>query len=170
MAWTDERVATLKKLWADGLSASQIAKQLGGVTRNAVIGKVQRLNLPGRATPSRPNRKFKKPNAPKQSKGNGSSEQATPSSQSVALVSDPVALPDGELVTVLTIKDSMCKWPIGHPNNADFRFCGAKTHNGGQYCEGHASMAYQPRQKRRRKASDVQAALDSIAATRRSNF
>jgi GcrA cell cycle regulator len=54
MSWTDERVSALKKLWAEGHSASQIAKQLGGVTRNAVIGKVHRLGLSGRATPSRP--------------------------------------------------------------------------------------------------------------------
>ena len=54
MGWTDERVELLKKLWQDGLSASQIAKQLGGVTRNAVIGKVHRLGLSGRATPSKP--------------------------------------------------------------------------------------------------------------------
>ena len=56
MGWTDERVELLKKLWQDGLSASQIAKQLGGVTRNAVIGKVHRLGLSGRATPSKPAR------------------------------------------------------------------------------------------------------------------
>ena len=56
MGWTDDRVANLKKLWLDGLSASQIAKQLGGVTRNAVIGKVHRLGLSGRAAPSQPSR------------------------------------------------------------------------------------------------------------------
>ena len=56
LSWTDERVAALKKLWLDGLSASQIAKQLGGVTRNAVIGKVHRLGLSGRAAPSQPRR------------------------------------------------------------------------------------------------------------------
>ena len=62
MGWTDERVENLKKLWQDGLSASQIAKQLGGVTRNAVIGKVHRLGLSGRATPSKPARPvFKAP-------------------------------------------------------------------------------------------------------------
>src|SRR5947199_4794757 len=62
MGWTDERVALLKKLWLDGLSASQIAKQLGGVTRNAVIGKVHRLGLSGRAAPSQPTRTvFKAP-------------------------------------------------------------------------------------------------------------
>src|ERR1700761_7591782 len=65
MGWTDERVELLKKLWQDGLSASQIAKQLGGVTRNAVIGKVHRLGLSGRATPSKPARKvFKAPRPP----------------------------------------------------------------------------------------------------------
>jgi len=66
MGWTDERVETLKKLWLDGLSASQIAKQLGGVTRNAVIGKVHRLGLSGRAAPSHPSRPtFKTPRPPR---------------------------------------------------------------------------------------------------------
>src|SRR5687768_18583958 len=66
MGWTDERVELLKKLWQDGLSASQIAKQLGGVTRNAVIGKVHRLGLSGRATPSKPQRTvFKAPRPPR---------------------------------------------------------------------------------------------------------
>ena len=66
MGWTDERVDTLKKLWLDGLSASQIAKQLGGVTRNAVIGKVHRLGLSGRATPSQPTRTaYKAPRPPR---------------------------------------------------------------------------------------------------------
>src|SRR6185369_10042196 len=64
MGWTDERVETLKKLWLDGLSASQIAKQLGGVTRNAVIGKVHRLGLSGRAAPSQPTRPAFKPARP----------------------------------------------------------------------------------------------------------
>ena len=66
MGWTDERVELLKKLWLDGLSASQIAKQLGGVTRNAVIGKVHRLGLSGRAAPSQPSRPtFKAPRPPR---------------------------------------------------------------------------------------------------------
>src|SRR6201996_4163483 len=64
MGWTDERVELLKKLWQDGLSASQIAKQLGGVTRNAVIGKVHRLGLSGRAAPSQPARPTFKPARP----------------------------------------------------------------------------------------------------------
>src|SRR5580704_12581112 len=66
MGWTEERVELLKKLWLEGLSASQIAKQLGGVTRNAVIGKVHRLGLSGRATPSQPSRPtFKAPRPPR---------------------------------------------------------------------------------------------------------
>ncbi|WP_040308565.1 GcrA family cell cycle regulator, partial [Asticcacaulis biprosthecium] len=64
MSWTDERVETLKKLWQEGHSASQIAKQLGGVTRNAVIGKVHRLGLSGRAAPSQPTRPLYKPSRP----------------------------------------------------------------------------------------------------------
>ncbi|MGH7010724.1 MAG: GcrA family cell cycle regulator, partial [Caulobacteraceae bacterium] len=73
MGWTDERVETLKKLWLDGLSASQIAKHLGGVTRNAVIGKVHRLGLSGRATPSQPSRTlFKTPRPPRPAVSSGS--------------------------------------------------------------------------------------------------
>src|SRR5215472_15870446 len=65
MGWTDERVEVLKKLWLEGLSASQIAKQLGGVTRNAVIGKVHRLGLSGRAAPSQPSRPVYRPQRPR---------------------------------------------------------------------------------------------------------
>src|SRR3954469_1053006 len=88
MSWTDERVSTLKKLWLDGLSASQIAKQLGGVTRNAVIGKVHRLGLSGRAAPSQPTRPaFKAPRP---------ARAATPVAHAPAprrLVAEPVAQP-----------------------------------------------------------------------------
>lgn len=159
MAWTDERVEQLKKLWSEGLSASQIAKQLGGVTRNAVIGKVHRLGLSGRATPSRPARRTVKPARPR-------TTTATTAPASV----EPAVLPSGEFATVLTLRDSMCKWPIGDPASSSFRFCGRKTGADHTYCEAHADMAYQPSQKRRRRNSDAAAALDAIAATRRYNF
>jgi len=176
MAWTDDRVEELKKLWADGLSASQIAKQLGGVTRNAVIGKVHRLGLSGRATPSRPARRPSKPSRPRTAPSTASSPVRTPRPAPVARPDTPPApvepkvLPSGELATVLTLKESMCKWPLGDPSQASFRFCGRNTPSGNAYCEAHANMAYQPSQKRRRRTSDANAALDSIAATRRYNF
>ena len=90
MGWTDERVETLKKLWLDGLSASQIAKSLGGVTRNAVIGKVHRLGLSGRATPSQPARTtFKAPRPARPAQPQAPRRVAAPVSQSQSPV--PVA-------------------------------------------------------------------------------
>ena len=176
MAWTDERVEELKKLWSDGLSASQIAKQLGGVTRNAVIGKVHRLGLSGRATPSRPARRTVKPSRPRATTTATAPARAverpapsTPPAATPAPV-EPAVLPSGEFATVLTLRESMCKWPIGDPSQSEFRFCGRKTETGQAYCTAHSDMAYQPSQKRRRRTSDANAALDSIAATRRFNF
>ncbi|MCR9127902.1 MAG: GcrA cell cycle regulator [Alphaproteobacteria bacterium] len=188
MAWTEERVETLKKLWADGLSASQIAKQLGGVTRNAVIGKVHRLGLSGRAAPSRPTRRpapqrpaarKAKPAAAAQAK---TQPTASPKPSPVreikaAAPAQPVApkeaqrLPSGEYATVLTLREGMCKWPIGDPADTEFRFCGRHSGVGNAYCEAHAQMAYQPQAKRRRKPSDdARAVLDSLQSARRVNF
>ncbi|MCW5723360.1 MAG: GcrA cell cycle regulator [Maricaulaceae bacterium] len=175
MSWTDERVEMLKKLWADGLSASQIAKQIGGVTRNAVIGKVHRLGLSGRATPSRPVRRIARPAPrprPAASPGvNGvRAERPAAPAEPPPPPLEPEMLPNGEYATVMTLKDSMCKWPIGDPASAEFRFCGRRTSPGDAYCEAHARLAYQPQQKRRRRDSDAVAALDAISATRRINF
>ena len=179
MAWTDERVEELKKLWSEGLSASQIAKQLGGVTRNAVIGKVHRLGLSGRATPSRPARRTVKPSRPRTTTNASSPATARATSPARPAAStpapttapvEPAVLPSGEFATVLTLRDSMCKWPIGDPAQAEFRFCGRKTDAGHAYCDAHSDMAYQPSQRRRRRTSDASAALDAIAATRRYNF
>ena len=126
MAWTDERVEQLKKLWSEGLSASQIAKQLGGVTRNAVIGKVHRLGLSGRATPSRPARRTVKPSRPRTTTASTAptprpaarpSPSASPAPQAPAPV-EPAVLPSGEFATVLTLRDSMCKWPIRPRRNS----------------------------------------------------
>jgi GcrA cell cycle regulator len=147
MAWTDERVELLKKLWQDGLSASQIARQMGDVTRNAVIGKVHRLGLSGRANSNRPQR-ARNVTVPK--------PVAKPVMVRPTLVEEPVVLDNGEHATVMTIRDGMCKWPIGDPATAEFRFCGRRTAAGASYCEGHAQMAYQPardRSRDRRKAS-----------------
>lgn len=180
MAWTDERVEQLKKLWSEGLSASQIAKQLGGVTRNAVIGKVHRLGLSGRATPSRPLRRTVKPSRPRTA--TPATTAAAPAARAttarpvtppapVPAPVEPAILPSGEFATVLTLRDSMCKWPIGDPSQAEFRFCGRKTPGGNAYCDAHSSMAYQPSNKRRRRpGADANAALDAVAATRRYNF
>jgi GcrA cell cycle regulator len=182
MAWTDERVETLKKLWSDGLSASQIAKQLGGVTRNAVIGKVHRLGLSGRAAPSRPTRRAsapkpaakprqaaQAPSAPARARTAPAPQPARPAAADPAPV-EAERLPSGEFATVLTLREGMCKWPIGDPSDHTFRFCGRKSGPGSAYCQAHAQLAYQPQAKRKRKpADDAGAVLDAITA-RRMNF
>jgi GcrA cell cycle regulator len=160
MAWNDERVELLKKLWSDGLSASQIAGRLGGVTRNAVIGKVHRLGLSGRATTSR--MKSHRPRARSQAAkrlmkprftalGNpalrqlylGDSEPYTPSLEELVI-------PVKERRSIQTLEERDCRWPIGDPQQTDFHFCGRKKLIGLPYCEFHARRAFQPPQPRRR--------------------
>ena len=164
MGWTDERVVVLKKLWLDGLSASQIAKQLGGVTRNAVIGKVHRLGLSGRAAPSQPQRQvaFKPPRPARPV------HASAPSLPSVVRRNEPqppqVVRYREEApgsATVLTLGAKMCKWPIGDPSTDGFTFCGSDCGGEGPYCDTHAEVAYQPQQKRggRSQVSDLARSL-----------
>ena len=153
MGWTDERVESLKRLWLDGLSASQIAKQLGGVTRNAVIGKVHRLGLSGRAAPSQPTRPvFKAPRPPRPVSAAPAPRRieaapATPAPVPTVYVEEPGS------ATVLTLGAHMCKWPIGDPSSDGFTFCGRRTGADGPYCVEHARVAYQPQQPRKRSGA-----------------
>ena len=141
--WTEERVDQLKTLWTEGLSASQIARVLGeGITRNAVIGKVHRLGLAGRATPSRVDRP-RLPSAPRLYRAR---EPEPP-----VVEEEPIKLEDGSFVGVLTINDRMCRWPIGDPSGDEFHFCGRNPKQGSPYCEAHARKAYQPAQVRERR-------------------
>ena len=162
MGWTDERVSTLKKLWLEGLSASQIAKQLGGVTRNAVIGKVHRLGLSGRATPSQPTRPVFKP----QRVARPTVSAPQPIRRAVAVAAQPPEpvtrrVEEPGSATVLTLGAHMCKWPIGDPSSDVFSFCGRRTGEDGPYCNEHARVAYQPAVKKsgRTGASDLARSL-----------
>jgi GcrA cell cycle regulator len=177
MAWTDEIVEQLKQHWIDGKSASQIAGLLGnGVTRNAVIGKVHRLGLAGRAkTPStsvpRPRRLAPPPVhrvagprlsshvAPRIMRGATAfalapetlSELEQPEFESVVL---PMSL----RVTIVELKESMCRWPLGDPATSEFRYCGSPAPSG-PYCTYHGGLAYQPAQDRRRDRDRSRRAL-----------
>lgn len=145
--WTEERVGALKKLWLEGQSASQIAKQLGGgVTRNAVIGKVHRLGLSGRAAPSQPAR------APRTPRPRVPIAQPSAPRRIEAVQPRPAqpAPPGPELTgtaTVMTLGAHMCKWPIGDPTSREFSFCGRRASEG-VYCMEHARVAYQPQVKK----------------------
>jgi GcrA cell cycle regulator len=158
MTWTDERVETLKKLWADGLSASQIATELGGITRNAVIGKVHRLGLSGRAkSPSsaaprprkpRPHSHMLRPSRPS-FRGNTALAQAF----EVEVEAEPEVIdnviPLGQRRTLLELTEETCRWPIGDPSSPEFFFCGGQAIAGLPYCTHHSRVAYQPANVRR---------------------
>lgn len=164
MSWTDERVDLLKKLWMDGLSASQIAAELGGVTRNAVIGKVHRLGLSGRAkTPSsssaaRPKRNNRSngfaarparngqrvlsgPHLPVAAQGNGSG----------SIHQEVLEAPTALKLELTQLSEQTCKWPIGDPATENFFFCGHGIKDGSPYCPYHSQLAYQPVTDRRRE-------------------
>src|SRR5579871_1803814 len=164
MNWTDERVELLKKLWADGLSASQIAAELGGITRNAVIGKVHRLGLSGRA-------KSPASAAPRPRKARAHSHMLRVSRPSIRgntalahayeLEQEPEPqhidniIPLGQRRTILDLTEETCRWPIGDPGSAEFFFCGGQTITGLPYCGYHSRVAYQPAADRRRDRRPV---------------
>jgi GcrA cell cycle regulator len=194
--WTDDRVTLLKKLWTDGLSASQIAKQLGGVTRNAVIGKVHRLGLAGRAAPSRPIKRITAPIVRVRPILATQTSQAIDAQVSaidaragtptpIAQAPEPLiaaAIPrpvkprpkparDGEIIGVLQLGPNMCKWPIGDPGDTDFGFCGSHCGSSAVYCEEHAAIAFQPAMARRPGVTrDDRAASEARRLARLANY
>jgi GcrA cell cycle regulator len=207
MSWTEERIERLKKMWHDGATASQIADELGGVSRNAVIGKAHRLGLEPRPSPVKPGdeKEHKKPAAaaphaapaakagaaPKaeapaarpgaersaaphapsgrnltpqelqyRSIGPGGFIRQGPGEQQAPIPPAPPrrlvpAKPSPEVAdktSLLDLNDRICKWPMGHPGEPDFYFCGEPANPGFPYCVQHCGVAYQaqlPRRDRR---------------------
>lgn len=142
--WDDERnIEALKAMWTDGLSCAQIAKAIPGATRSAIIGKVHRLGLEGRARPSRPmtKRAPAEPRPPRPAPKRVAPPRPIPEPQPAA---EPQ--PVGELegtATVLELASHMCKWPIGDPQRESFRYCG-RARGEGPYCAHHARVAFKP--------------------------
>ena len=202
MSWTDERIERLTKMWEGGATASQIAEELGGVSRNAVIGKAHRLGLKARpspvkanelpeapvrvpkpaeepqrmALPPRPAPTPPRPAAPPPaplagsapttpqprivSVGPGGFLRQGPGDQQAPIPPAPPrrlvpAKPSADIAgktTLLDLNDRICRWPMGHPGEADFHFCGVKVNPGFPYCVEHCGRAYQaqlPRGHRR---------------------
>lgn len=214
MSWTDERIATLRKMWEGGATASEIATELGGVSRNAVIGKAHRLGLKARPSPVKANEKkkpaaaapaAKKPAAPAPaaaprapaepaerapveaaerpapraaapaprteppaadgaapapppenlpkivSVGPGGFLRQGPGDQQAPIPPAPPrrlvpAKPSAEIAgktTLLDLWDKVCRWPMGHPGEPDFHFCGEQVNPGFPYCVEHCGRAYQ---------------------------
>ncbi|MBX9932074.1 MAG: GcrA cell cycle regulator [Methylobacterium sp.] len=165
-SWTDERVELLRRLWEEGLSASQIAAQLTGVTRNAVIGKVHRLGLSGRV-------KAGEPAAVPRKKATReietavetiiedatlppdlvpvTAERPVPAPQpSMPAASPTAAIAVSRRVTIMDLRESMCRWPLSDPTSTDFHYCGDRSITGLPYCTHHAEIAYQPAAERKR--------------------
>jgi GcrA cell cycle regulator len=141
MDWTEDRIETLAKLWREGYSASQVARQLGGVSRSAVIGKVHRMGLAGRDTPARP--RVPDDPAPRRDRASAggvrrvaATRPARPEGAASRTPFDAAAT-----ATILTLTEAGCRWPIGEPGEAGFGFCGRLKAGHGAYCTGHAPMA-----------------------------
>ncbi len=175
MSWTDERVELLRQLWLDGKSASQISAQLGhGLTRNAVIGKVHRLGLAGRAkAPSSTAAPLRAASAPRMAPrpaSSGAPRTAVRGATALALAAEPaldtrpvyqeddVVVPMSLRVTIIDLKEAMCRWPLGDPTTPDFRYCGSPAASG-PYCAHHGKLAYQPVPDRRRERERERRAL-----------
>lgn len=161
-AWNDERTELLKKLWGEGLSCSHIANRLGGVSRNAVIGKVHRLGLSGRATVVRMASRRKAKAAvkrrakPVQHKPAGNPAfRALLEAEPFVPAFEELDIPLKERKTVATLTECSCRWPIGDPQAADFHFCGKDKVKGLPYCEFHARRAFQPAQPRHRPTTQA---------------
>lgn len=152
--WTEERVELLGKLWGEGRSASQIAGVLGGgVTRNAVIGKVHRLGLAARAKAGGPAPvRAAKPvrAAPAAVRLRPAEAGAMPPAILQPAPVPEAMIPVSERVSILELRENMCRWPIGDPTSPDFGFCGQRSATGLPYCTHHCRIAYQPAADRRR--------------------
>ena len=140
MEWNEERIEALTKMWREGLSASQVARQLGGVSRSAVIGKVHRLGIAGRDAPTRP--MGGRPATRVRATAGGVRRAQTPRAPREQIANPPrAAFEVGPTASIHTHTAHACRWPIGEPDQAGFGFCGRLRSGHPSYCAGHAPMA-----------------------------
>ena len=157
MAWTEERIAILKAGWEGGMTASQIAEKLGeGVTRNAVIGKAHRLGLESRPSPVKAGEEAAAPAEPQATTVSAPAPVSAPPQTAVPQAATakpaskrPVRAGKAARVTLLDLNERICKWPIGHPGEPDFHFCGKPVQASFPYCSEHCLVAYQAQLPRR---------------------
>jgi len=144
MAWTEEKVSKLKELWGSGKTASQIAEIIGGVSRNAVIGKSFRLNLSAKIKTRKAtsNQSFEE----KLEDKNIKSKKGRKSKFNSLIIEKDFEPENPKQLEELD--ENSCKWPIGHPNEKDFYFCGRSSLKDFSYCKLHLLYAYQPKGKK----------------------
>ena len=149
MSWTEEKVETLKELWGKGSTASQIAEIIGGISRNAVIGKAHRLNLSAkiktRAATS--NKNFDS----SMLENNKSKRERKSKFKSLIIEKDFEPENPKQLEE---LDESSCKWPLGHPDEKKFHFCGRSSLKDFSYCKLHLLYAYQPKGKKEEPTTD----------------
>ena len=150
MSWNEEKVEKLKELWGKGSTASQIAELIGGISRNAVIGKAHRLNLSS---------KIKTRNASLSQNFDNSSEESSSKqrrgrkSKFQSLIIEKDFEPENPK-KLEELDESSCKWPVGHPEEQSFYFCGRSSLKDFSYCKLHLLYAYQPKGRKEEPAAD----------------
>ena len=150
MSWNEEKVEKLKELWGKGSTASQIAEIIGGISRNAVIGKAHRLNLSSKiktrnASSSQSFDNSSEENSSKQRRGKKSKFQS--------LIIEKDFEPENPK-KLEELDESSCKWPVGHPEEQSFYFCGRSSLKSFSYCKLHLLYAYQPKGRKEEPAAD----------------
>jgi len=163
LTWTKERIERLKELWTEGLSASQIAAELGeGVSRNAVLGKAYRLGLaqsegkgastPRQRKPTHPPDQAPAVEPPPQNNPHPAPMMSNrPPAEAAELPRrEEAVVPQSEGVTIMELRESTCRWPLGDPTTPEFRYCGGGAISGLPYCAHHSQLAYQPATERKR--------------------
>jgi GcrA cell cycle regulator len=141
MDWTEERTATLRRLWLEGLSASQVARQLGGISRSAVIGKVHRLGITVREVPAR-QRTAVRIAGRAQPRTRPVRETAASPRSAFRLAELAERVEMAPTSSILGLSAHSCRWPIGNPEANDFGFCGREKVGRGSYCDDHARGAF----------------------------
>ena len=145
MSWNDEKVSKLKELWGKGNTASEIAAIIGGISRNAVIGKAHRLNLSAKikARSSSGNQNFNKSKL----ENNNTTQKRGKKSRFRSLIIEKDFEPENPK-QLEELDENSCKWPIGHPNESSFYFCGRSSLKDFSYCRLHMLYAFQPKGKK----------------------
>ncbi len=168
MSWTEEREQKLRELWEKDYTASQIAEMLGDTTRNAVIGKAHRLKLAARAT-SKQSRIPKRQNITANSVPNKQEGYISRKSRFKSLLLDKNFEAENPK-KLEELSDKNCRWPIGHPDEENFYFCGRNPVEGFSYCKLHVLYAFQPKNQKEElidKEDDVPAFLEKkVKATK----
>jgi len=142
MSWTEEKILKLRKLWSKGHTASQISEMLGETTRNAVIGKAHRLNLEARAASKQSTSSSTHSQSNRPGKRNFQPQSRKAKFQSILL--DKNFEPESP-TSLENLTETTCKWPIGHPDEENFYFCGRAPEGEFPYCKLHVLYAFQPK-------------------------